>query len=483
MALQSNAFAIMQQNRQKQNDIWHDDFFSTMNNKVWAEPTLFWEPGMANIEYTGLEAGNPTESWATYANAAKSRGIRPDYQRFMETYNSIKGTRGTKILDKFQQLQSMYSNNKDFQKALKQTMRANPKLRKDLSEGVRLNPEHGASAAINLAFQDFGQDAWEGAKEDIYEGIMGDKINPLALGPASGRMAAKAGAAAIPWMAGRYTTGQALGRTLMPGGGFMQAADVARGLRPGAASSGPLKGIGPPSKTQRLRNLSKLNQARASELMRSGRGTFGSIGKTNQALAGISDPELGDWRGKSNQKKIRGWKRTLNSNLRRGIKDLERLKGSMNEFNQKNLDKKIKSLKAQQKELNALGKNKKRITKKAFNNVLKKNIAGQGQKTLAWAVSKVGWGGILKRAGWRLGGKILLSGIMKAATPLTYGASGLISAGMDAMMVIDIMNLVKEISKEYEEQDALNKGGSIQQGRTHQYQASGKVKVPKWADI
>ena len=46
MALQSNAMAYMQKARQIQNENWHEDFFATMNNKVWQDANLLWTPGM-----------------------------------------------------------------------------------------------------------------------------------------------------------------------------------------------------------------------------------------------------------------------------------------------------------------------------------------------------------------------------------------------------------------------------------------------------
>ena len=480
MGLQSNAFAIMQQNKQKQNTVWHDDFFATFNNKVWDEPSLFWEPGMDLLDYKGLEAGNPTESWSTYANAAKSRGMNPDYKRFMETFKSIKGTRGTKILDKFQQLQSMYGSNRDFTKALKKTFRDNPKLRKDLSEGIRLNPEHPGAAGINLSFQDYGQDAWEGAKGDIVEAVVGEKINPMALGAQSGRTVAKLGAAAVPWMGGGYSFKQAAGRALIPGAGFFQAKDAIKGF----AGKGPLASsakFGP----ERLEGWRKeaLKQKSGKNWFGNQRGRLGGLNKRALALEALGQPKdlTGNWKTKANQTKIRGWKKTLGSNLRGGLTDLKKIRGSLSSVDKIALDKKIKHLKTVQKSIDGLGKSGKRITKKAFEKVAQKGLGKSTGKTLAWAVEKVGWKGILKRAGWKLGAKIVASGVMKAATPVTYGLSGLLSAGMDAWMAYDIIQLVNEISKEYGEQKDLNKSGSSLRAKEHLNATTGGPRTPKYA--
>jgi hypothetical protein len=491
MALQSNAFAILQQNKQKQNEIWHNDFFATMNNKVWEEPGFFWEPGMANIEYTGLEAGNPTESWSTYSRAAKSRGMQPDYQRFMETYKSIKTTRDTKILDKFNQLSTMYANNDDFKKALRETIRSNPRLRNDLSEGMRLNPEHPGNASIQLAFQEYGQDPKEAATNKAISGAM-ERFNPAGINASTIRTAGTAGIAAGNWAAGNLTGKQALGRAFIPGAG---SADAIRG----AFGKGPYsRGQFIPQKTnaagrtsggftrsgKNVRARTALqNRRKFMDEARKGkgktwrgydRGRFGSIDKNIKTLNDLKAPDIDDFRTKANQSKIRGWKRDLTKNLNRGIKDLKAIRGDVGKRSlmdkmrgksgaaQRKLDKQIKDLNKAKRELVNLGKNNKKITKKAFTKVVNKNIQATGAKSLKWAVSKVGWGGILKRAGAKLAAKMVFSGIMKGAAPATYGVTGLVSLGLDAWTAVEVANLIADIAKEYDTQSKAQSQGSAQ---------------------
>ena len=478
MALQSNAFAIMQQNKQKQNDMWHEDFFATMNNKVWVEPKLFWQPGMANIEYQGLEKGNPTSSWSEYSSAAKSRGLQPDYKRFMETFNAIKTTRDTKILDSFQQLSTMYANNDAFKDALKETIRANPELRVDLAEGMKLNPDHPGNTFIASAFQEYGQDPWEGAKQDAFEGLAGDQFNPLGMGWGSAKFAGKVAGVGIPRAMGAYTTGQALKRFL-PGGGLVQFGEAVRGVKGGgpfgrAPQAVPKRtnvagkttgGFERGPKSQRLREQ-VLKRRKGRELVTGAKGTdLNKMQRTINSLKGIDDPDIKDWRGKDAQRKAKKWTKTMRGNLGKGIRQLERIKKAGGIKDVKGLDQQIKNLKKSHADLNNLGKGKRKITKDAFNKALRKGGGRGGQKSLEWAIKKVGWKGILSRArkhSWKLFAKLVASGVLKGGSVATFGASGLLSLGMDAWMMVDLYKLVDEISDEYSKQDKAVKGGAGQ---------------------
>lgn len=455
MALQSNAFAILQQNKQKRNDIWHEDFFATMNNKVWDEPSLSWEPGMANIEYTGLTKGNPTKSWSTYSTAAKSRGMRPDYNRFMETYKSIKTTRESKVLDSFSQLSTMYANNDDFKKALRNTIRANPELRNDLSEGMRLNPEHPGNANIQLAFQEYGQDPTTAATNKAFSGAM-DRFNPSDPSMSTVRTLGTAGAAGMNYAAGRLSGKQALGRAFIPGAGVR---DVYRGM---AKGKGPYAG---PKGSKFARTKAGIAE-RKGWMKEAGKGRrgarFASLDKNIKTLNSIKAPDVDDFRTKANQSKIRGWKKDLSKNLRRGVKDLKSIRGSLAKSQRVKLDAQIKDLNKANKELAKMGKGGKKITKKVFTKQVNKSIGKTGAKSMQWAVKKVGWGGILKRAGWKLGAKIVASGIMKAGSAVTYGASGLISLGMDAWTAVEVAGLISDIVKEYGTQSTAQSQGSVQ---------------------
>ena len=470
MALQSNAFAILQQNKQKRNEIWHEDFFATMNNKVWDEPSLTWEPGMANIEYTGLTKGNPTKSWSTYSAAAKSRGMRPNYNRFMETYKSIKATRESKVLDSFSQLSTMYANNDDFKKALKNTIRANPELRNDLSEGMRLNPEHPGNANIQLAFQEYGQDPTTAATNKAYSGAM-DRFNPLDPSMSTIRTAGTAGAAGMNWAAGRLTGKQALGRALTPGMGFYDAGRALAGKGPYAGAKGSKFARTKAGIAERRKFMDASKQNKGKTWRGYNKGRFASLDKNMKTLNSIQAPGVDDFRTKANQSKIRGWKKDLQKNLRRGVKDLKSIRGDLGKSSrlggnraalQAKLDKEIKGLNKANKALTEMGKNGKKITKKVFQKTVSKNIGQTGAKTLGWAVKKVGWGGILKRAGWKLGAKIVASGVMKAGSAVTYGASGLISLGMDAWTAVEVGKLIADIYKEYNTQSTAQSQGSTQ---------------------
>ena len=450
MALQSNAFAILQQNKQKRNDIWHEDFFATMNNKVWEEPSLHWEPGIAMIDYSGLEAGNPTASWATYANAAKSRGMRPDYQRFMETYKSIKNTRESKILDTFNQLSTMYANNSDFKKALRQTIRSNPKLRNDLSEGMRLNPEHPGNANIQLAFQQYGQDPKEAATNKAISGAM-ERFNPTEMNASTLRTLGTAGIAGGNYAAGRLSGKQAIGRALMPGAGTR---DVIRGM----GGKGPLARAGKFSRAK-----AGINERRKfMDMAKQRGGRFGSIDKNIKTLNSIQAPDVDDFRTKANQSKIRGWKRDLTKNLNRGVKDLKAIRGDLGKAQRVKLDNQIKELNKSKKALAEMGKGKKKISKKAFQKVVNKNIQKTGAKSLQWAIKKVGYSGILKRAGFKLGAKMIASGILKGGSAVTYGVSGLVSLGLDAWTAVEVAQLVADIAKEYNTQSDAQSQGATQ---------------------
>ena len=245
MALQSNAMAYMQKARQIQNENWHEDFFATMNNKVWQDATLQWTPGMSEISYEGLGKDDVTTTWSNYAKLAKQRGIRPDYSRFMETFKAVRANRDSKVLDAFAQLQTVYANNSDFKKALRNTMRTNPQLRVDLYEGMKTNPEHPGNPGVSLAFQDFGADPSTQLGTNVIEGLT-KKEGPLGLtgmGSQTARTAIRGagnlGQYALGGMAGKT----ALAHTFMPIPGYSTASHL-RGMVGKGALADMYKGKG-----------------------------------------------------------------------------------------------------------------------------------------------------------------------------------------------------------------------------------------------
>ena len=161
------------------------------------------------------------------------------------------------------------------------------------------------------------------------------------------------------------------------------------------------------------------------------------------------------------------WKKSIDTKLNAGIKDLKKLSVKRGKGQKWLRDMHLKELKNAKKELNSLvkvgKKGQKTISKAAMKKFAQKGLTQGSGKALQTALKKVGWGGIIKRAGWKLGAKIVASGAMKALTPFTAGVSGAISLGMDAWMVADLTKIAMDIIKEYNLQSEVQGEGAAQQ--------------------
>ena len=478
----ANALQIMAQTKRMQMDNWHEDFFNNMSNKVFSEAGFSWQPGMAQISYSPVKGqGDVTQMWNQYSRAAKSRGLRPDYQRFMETFKAVKTGRGKKLLDNIGQIVNMYGTNKDFTKSLRSTLRNNPELRNDMMKAMQVNPDHASNSTLNNALMEIAADPNTVLARGGMEMIQSQ--NPLNMDDATLRAAGRAVGVAPGHFMAATKAGHGVGRAAMGAG--------LRAVVPGLSTASHLRGMGAFGKEMAkdailadkykgkgYGSLFKQNTRAATTLknvgwrnaitqkgtiqnvlMKDTRALASQLGKMGKGAENAIKPKANgglDWRNKNAKQK---WFRGITSNLDKAINDLSDKKkfGKLNKA-QRKLLKELNNTKSQLAKLNTGG-----LKKKAVTNFVKKGSLQASGDILNQAIKKVGWGKILRKAPWKLGSKIIASGVMKTLTPFTAGISGAVSLGMDAWMMADLYKLARDVMKEYGEQSGVKAQGGISQ--------------------
>tara|TARA_R100000781_G_scaffold114993_2_gene88323 strand:+ start:6178 stop:7662 length:1485 start_codon:yes stop_codon:yes gene_type:complete len=466
MAANWQAFELMKEAKRLKNDTWHEDFFATMSNQGFGQPGFSWKPGDTVIAYKPMTVNDRTAAWDKYARAAKSRGMRPDYKRFMDTVNTIKSSKQTKLLDGIGQLQTMYAKNDDFNKALRNTYRNNPGLRMDIMKSLRANPQHAFASTLMVGLQDVAADPKTVLGRSIAEGLMDDRVNPLV---PFGTAQARAGVKGLAGSRAAYMAQKAAGKgavagvrsaaahAMLPGWSSIQHARGMAGkgvmashyANKGWSATGAFK-PGTPLPMKQVGWANAINQKGTirNDLFKSTRNIGNDLTKIGGKNAfNIKGKEL-NWKSAKDKK---AWANSVKRKLDKGIKQVEGIK--FGKKGQVYKDKYLKELKNTKKEVNKLV-SKKVIKKKAMQNLVNKGLVQNSGKVINRAVAKVGWTGILKKAGLKLGSKIVASGILKSATPFTAGASGVVSLGMDAWLMHDLYTLSQEILKEYGEAEA-----------------------------
>ena len=434
------ALGHFEQYKTKQRDTWHNDFFAKMQNQAFNEPAMSWSEGANSLSYEPTEAvGTMSSSWNMYANAAKSRGIIPDYQRFMETYNTVRQSKGIQILNSMSQLYGIHGDKSDFNLALENTIRDNPGFRDDLMRAVRLNPDNPNAAMAQMSIKNAAGDFWDRAGGRAYKGVtdwvpgmgMEGTVSAGARLAASGPFAAAAKAAAKDprW----YTGAMGRARALMPG------ASTAAHIR-GMKGTGPLadyyKGM-KGGKSWAKSSMSKVNYykqfgggKKALPKVLKDLGVFTDI----QGKPTTAGGKPINWRS---MKDKRAYLEKFNSQMDNAMSKLK--KGGV-------AKKHYKELVDYKSKVNKL-LSQKSIKKDAVKSLAKTVSKGSGN-VVKKAIAKVGWSGLLKQA-WKqspkLAGKLAFSGVLKAGTPYTAGLSGLVSVGMDAWMAYDLIKLATKI--------------------------------------
>tara|TARA_R100001594_G_scaffold62766_1_gene97132 strand:+ start:9681 stop:11162 length:1482 start_codon:yes stop_codon:yes gene_type:complete len=462
----NNAFELMAQAHKLKGEAWHDDFFASMANKGYAEPGFWWKPGDTTLSYKPVTSQNNTVEWDTYARAAKSRGVRPDYKRFQETMNALKANKNSKMLDGLGQLVTLYANNKDFQKAYKATLRTNPKLRGDIMKSLRTNIDHPMASTLMTSLQDIAADPKSVLGTSVMEGLVDDRVNPLV---PFGTAQARAGIKGLTGGRAAYMAQKAAGKgvvagvrsaaahAMLPGWSTIQHARGMAGrgamaphyANKGWSATGAFR-PGAPLPMKQVGWANAINQKGTirNDLFKSTRSVGNDLTKIGGKNAfNIKGKEL-NWRSAKDKK---AWINSVNRKLNKGIKQVKGI--NFGKKGQLYKDKYLKELNKTKKEISKLAKSK-TVTKKAMQSVVNKGLVQNSGQIINRAVAKVGWTGILRRAGLKLGSKIVASGLLKSATPFTAGISGAVSLGMDAWLVHDLYTLSQEILKEYGEAEA-----------------------------
>jgi hypothetical protein len=447
--------ANFQQFQQKSQDMWHNDFFASMSNQAFNEPSLSWSEGSPLIDYQGTKkVGDVTSTWGLYARAAKSRGVIPDYARFMETFKTVKASKGTQLLSSISQLYGMHGDKQSFNLALEESLRGNEVLREDLMRAVRTNPEDPNAAQVASSIKNASAGFWDRAGERGMRGVkewvpgygvkggLGVGAKLLTSGPFADAAKKKAGAKAA-WHTG------AMGRLR---GVLPMASTKAHFL--GLKGKGPLKDYykglkkGP---SWAKKSISKVNY-------------YKQFGGGKKALPKILK-DLGVFTDIKGQPKLAGGK-PINWG---SIKDKKAYLGKVNARLDDAMAKLRKggvgkaSLKEMQNYKNSVNSllSQKSIKKDAVKKLATTVSKGSGS-VITNAIKKVGWSGILKQAykqSPKLALKLGASGLMKAATPFTAGISGLVSAGMDAWMAYDLIKLATNIMSQETGKTTFTTGG------------------------
>tara|TARA_R110000824_G_scaffold7653_3_gene34549 strand:+ start:2428 stop:3408 length:981 start_codon:yes stop_codon:yes gene_type:complete len=92
---------------------------------------------MINIE-------NPTDSWASYVKATSSRGLKPNYEQFLQQYNNLSNVRSSAILNNLQSAQASGMTMKEIKKAIKN----NPEIQQMLTEGIKSTADTDAKTLM-----------------------------------------------------------------------------------------------------------------------------------------------------------------------------------------------------------------------------------------------------------------------------------------------------------------------------------------------
>lgn len=92
---------------------------------------------MINIE-------NPADSWASYVKATSSRGLKPNYEQFIQQYNNLNNVRSSAILNNLQSAQASGMTMKEIRKAIKN----NPEIQQMLTEGIKSTADAESKALM-----------------------------------------------------------------------------------------------------------------------------------------------------------------------------------------------------------------------------------------------------------------------------------------------------------------------------------------------
>mgnify|MGYP003135149974 CR=1 FL=1 len=108
---------------------------------------------MINIE-------NPTDSWASYVKASTSRGLKPNYEQFIQQYNNLNNVRSSAILNNLQSAQASGMTMKEIRKAIKN----NPEIQQMLTEGIKSTADAESKALMGSYLPKRKKNIWRTVK-------------------------------------------------------------------------------------------------------------------------------------------------------------------------------------------------------------------------------------------------------------------------------------------------------------------------------
>lgn len=118
----------------------------------------FWETKIRNIMANSgtfnvkdktisapvVEIPDANSSWAEYTKAVASRGLKPNYEQFLQQYNNLKDVRTSALLNNLTSAQASGMSMKDIKKAIKK----DPEIQRLLKEGIVANPDSEVKATL-----------------------------------------------------------------------------------------------------------------------------------------------------------------------------------------------------------------------------------------------------------------------------------------------------------------------------------------------
>tara|TARA_R100000278_G_C5472226_1_gene164891 strand:- start:7 stop:954 length:948 start_codon:yes stop_codon:yes gene_type:complete len=118
----------------------------------------FWETKIRNIMANSgtfnvkdktisapvVEIPDANSSWAEYTKAVASRGLKPNYEQFLQQYNNLKDVRTSALLNNLTSAQASGMSMKDIRKAIKK----DPEIQRLLKEGIVANPDSEVKATL-----------------------------------------------------------------------------------------------------------------------------------------------------------------------------------------------------------------------------------------------------------------------------------------------------------------------------------------------
>ncbi len=482
----------LDQARARRGAMWQNDFFANLTMQAEDAPTFDYDPSGGNFVFSDISPlKGMSEYWNEYKNAAKSRGVVPDYAAFMQQYNAVKTQRNSKLLDRFAEKTAQFSGSKNFDIDLVNELKTNAELRNSLITAYRANPDN-PNAASALSYLTKASEPtspvssvlggtvktampwipgvtempefrkWSG--QGFEEGI-----------PGSGAARTIAGGltAAGAYFGGKgiKEAGSAGIKALIPGRGIKQGYQGIRktGLSGFRATNDQIKQVLSKStgvdftKKNALSNMASKNPKAFSALV-------DNMEKKILANKGIDASKAFNPDGSINKKWLK--KSGLNASEKTQLKNLSDMKKSAFKLdNRKMYDEALKEAKAKGLKgayANEYAANKVAGQTKTFQPTAKKVQQSKIKTTVAKAeksmmkqfssaVSKKGgtsgfikWVG--KNYGWKraigLSAKLGISGIGKLGSAATGGLSGAASLALDAWTLYEIADIINDALNE-----------------------------------